>query len=67
MLYMMVRKQKSALVIVALAASYGVSLVFFSGFPNALQVYLMPVMIMAILSGEKNSQKEMAKKVDNRR
>ena len=36
-------------VILGLLAAYGVSLFFFSGLPNALQVYLMPVLIWVCL------------------
>ena len=41
-------KNTMAGVILALAVSYGVSLMFFSGLPNALHIYLMPVGLMAI-------------------
>ena len=41
------RKQ---MLIIVLMVGYGVSLVFFSGLVNALQIYLMPVMMWAIVS-----------------
>jgi O-antigen ligase len=41
-------KNTMAGVIMALMVSYGVSLMFFSGLPNALHIYLMPVGLMAI-------------------
>ena len=39
-------KNVMAGVILALVVAYGVSLVFFSGLPNALHVYLMPVVLI---------------------
>ena len=34
--------------LLALMVAYGVSLVFFSGLPNALQIYLMPMVLLAV-------------------
>ncbi|MBR2830956.1 O-antigen ligase family protein [Candidatus Saccharibacteria bacterium] len=48
----LLRKWGIAPVILATMVAYGVSLVFFSGLANALQVYLMPVVMMVILSGK---------------
>ncbi|MBR2839888.1 O-antigen ligase family protein [Candidatus Saccharibacteria bacterium] len=35
--------------ILSLLVAYGVSLVFFSGLPNALQIYLMPIILMVMM------------------
>ena len=34
--------------VLALTVAYGVSLMFFSGLPNALQIYLMPIVLVVI-------------------
>ena len=34
--------------IMSLMVAYGVSLMFFSGFANALQIYLLPMVLMAL-------------------
>ena len=45
-----VMKNKGAGLILALMVAYGVSLMFFSGLPNALQIYLLvPLFIMFML------------------
>lgn len=38
-----------ASVVLTLTVAYGVTLLFFSGLPNALQVYLLPVAVMVLL------------------
>ena len=35
-------------VLISLLVAYGISLLFFSGLPNALQIYLMPVVLYVI-------------------
>ena len=43
-----------AFLLLPLLVAYGVSLLFFSGLPNALQIYLMPGVLAAVLCGAKN-------------
>ncbi len=43
-----VKRQQKMTVLVILMAGYGASLLFFSGLPNALHIYLLPVVIWAI-------------------
>lgn len=43
-----VRSKKWCLMIFGLLVAYGVSLLFFSGFPNALQIYLLPIVLVFI-------------------
>ena len=43
-----IKKAKGG-VILTLMVAYGVSLLFFAGLPNALHVYLMPVVVMLLL------------------
>ena len=42
-------KMKQSVVILTLMVAYGVSLTFFAGLPNALQVYLMPMLLVVLL------------------
>ncbi|MBR0372609.1 O-antigen ligase family protein [Candidatus Saccharibacteria bacterium] len=49
-----VLKSSISPLILALMVGYGVSLCFFSGLPNALQIYLLPVVIMAIGNDKQN-------------
>ena len=44
-------KSKEAGMLLSLLLAYLVSLMFFSGLPNALQIYLMPVMFLMICDG----------------
>lgn len=44
-----VMKSSQSGVLLSLIVAYGVSLMFFAGLPNALQVYLMPVVVMLLL------------------
>jgi len=44
----MIRSSASG-ALLALLVAYGVTLLFFSGLPNALQIYLMPVVLMVIM------------------
>lgn len=44
-----VRKSKARAVIFSLLLAYAVTLCFFSGLPNALQIYLLPVALMVML------------------
>ena len=45
----LVIRMKQSVVILTLTVAYGVSLTFFAGLPNALQVYLMPMLLMVLL------------------
>ena len=45
--------------IMSLMVAYGVSLMFFSGFANALQIYLLPMMLMALGDGYKVKRKKL--------
>jgi len=42
-------KMRLGVVLVPLLVAYGVTLLFFSGLPNALQIYLMPAVLMAVM------------------
>ena len=42
-------KVRLGAVLVPLLVAYGVTLLFFSGLPNALQIYLMPAVLMAVM------------------
>lgn len=42
-------KVRLGAVLVPLFVAYGVTLLFFSGLPNALQIYLMPAVLMAVM------------------
>ena len=42
--------------VMALLVAYGVTLFFFSGLPNALQIYLMPVVLMVMCSRVKKQR-----------
>lgn len=44
----LVWKTSMRVMILSLLVAYGISLVFFSGLPNALHVYLLPVIILAV-------------------
>lgn len=51
-IYMAVRvviKRPVATVLMTLIVAYGVTLLFFSGLPNALQIYLLPALLCVIL------------------
>ena len=45
-------KSKEAGLLLTLIVAYGVTLFFFSGLPNAIHVYLMPVMLGAAMAGK---------------
>jgi len=47
------KKSCNRVLIICLMLAYGVTLFFFSGLPNALQVYLMPVLLSAITLAER--------------
>lgn len=47
MVVMLVRRR--AVVVLILMGAYGVTLMFFSGLPNALQIYTMPVLVLAMI------------------
>ena len=49
-------------VVISLMVAYGVSLVFFAGLPNALQVYLMPVIVW-VMCEKKPTRAKSAKKI----
>ncbi len=42
----LVLKQDSRILIISLMVAYGVTLLFFSGLPNALHIYLLPMVLM---------------------
>lgn len=42
-------KTKASIAILTLMVAYGVSLMFFAGLPNALQIYLLPVVLWGVL------------------
>ena len=44
-----IRKNPVSIIILSLMVSYGVSLMFFSGMVNALQIYLLPPVIYIVL------------------
>ena len=44
----LVWKDSMRVMILSLLVAYGISLVFFSGLPNALHIYLLPVIILAV-------------------
>ena len=48
--------------VISLMVAYGVSLVFFAGLPNALQVYLMPVIVWAMCE-KKPTRAKSAKEI----
>ena len=50
--YLELTKSKEFLPIVTLAVAYGVTLMFFSGMANALQIYLLPVVLMVVLDNK---------------
>ena len=43
MIILVVAKSSAAMMILTLLVAYGISLIFFAGLPNALQIYLLPV------------------------
>ena len=45
----MIKSRREVGLVFSLFVAYGVSLMFFSGLPNALHIYLMPVMLMVLL------------------
>ena len=49
-------KIKGRIIILSLMVAYGISLCFFSGLPNALHIYLLPVLLIVFL--DKRSLKE---------
>lgn len=50
-------KKENYLLVLTLMAAYGVSLGFFAGLPNALQIYLMTPLILAIYSSKSRRKK----------
>lgn len=56
-----VSKAKDRLLLYTLIIAYMVSLCFFSGLPNALQIYLVPAVLWAVL-GTENISKEKQRK-----
>ncbi len=44
-------KESDAQLMLSLIVAYGISLLFFAGLPNALQVYLLPILIMRVCNG----------------
>ena len=46
-------KNSASGMLLALLMAYGVTLLFFSGLPNALQIYLLPMVIMIAVGGER--------------
>lgn len=53
-----VSKAKDRLLLYTLMIAYMVSLCFFSGLPNALQIYLVPAVLWAVLGTEKISKEK---------
>jgi hypothetical protein len=47
MAFYVVWKKTDAKFVIVIMAAYGITLFFFSGFPNALHIYLLPVMLAA--------------------
>lgn len=64
MVVVMVAKRGGASrgVVISLMVAYGVSLVFFAGLPNALQVYLMPVIVW-VMCEKKPTRAKSAKEI----
>ena len=56
-----VSKAKDRLLLYTLIIAYMVSLCFFSGLPNALQIYLVPAALWAVLGTEKISKEKQRK------
>lgn len=52
LLFRLVCKNSGKLYVFTLILMYMVSICFFSGLPNALQVYLLPILIMQVCSGK---------------
>ena len=48
MILKIIRKNPISIIILTLGVAYGVSLLFFSGFANALQIYLLPPVIYIV-------------------
>lgn len=48
MAFYVVFKKTDAKFVIVIMAAYGVTIFFFSGFPNALHIYLLPLMLAAI-------------------
>ena len=49
LIFKVVMRNKGAGLVLALMVAYGISLVFFSGLPNAPQIYLLPAVILAMI------------------
>lgn len=49
LIYKATRRLPHSIMIHTLLVAYGVSLLFFSGLPNALQIYLLPVLLSAVV------------------
>lgn len=47
MAFYVVWKKTDAKIVIVIMTAYGITLFFFSGFPNALHIYLLPVMLAA--------------------
>lgn len=55
------KQKEGAGLILSLLVAYGVSLMFFSGLPNALHIYLMPVVLVMV--ARSNKMPETIKKI----
>ena len=42
-------KKSTRAMVVSLLVSYGISLMFFSGLPNALHIYLLPALLIVMV------------------
>lgn len=54
-----VTKDPSATLILTLLVAYGISLLFFSGLPNALHIYLLPPVLMVLLDQNNSLRKKL--------
>ena len=54
-----VTKDPSATPILTLLVAYGISLLFFSGLPNALHIYLLPPVLMVLLDQNNSLRKKL--------
>jgi len=50
--------------LLTLVVAYGVTLMFFSGLPNALHIYLLPAVLWIYPWGEKSGRKGLARKIE---
>ena len=58
------RKSVVMPMLLTLMVAYGVTLMFFSGLPNALHIYLLPAVLWIYPWGEKSGRKGLARKIE---